>query len=168
MVTDAVPEDITPVETPSLETTSEGLTSRGIRSIQGETQSTSDWVERGIVDVPVAALPEPEGVAGPQDFDHHLTWEDARQTTEQIPQLQQEVNAGKTGDDYSAEDAAAGLDYADGRRRLYDLYYGGNAITVCKDGDQYDIIDGRHRVYAAKALGLETIPARLTEKVATS
>ena len=101
-------------------------------------KAPNDWKDLGIVDVPVADLPSPDGVSSPDDFNHHISWEDAKSATEQLPQLQQEVAAGKTGDDFTAEDQAAGLDYQNGNRRLYDLYYSSyDPVRVDKMGDQY-------------------------------
>jgi hypothetical protein len=143
----------------------------GRQSMRGEHSSTIDsqqlkdvWEDKGVIDVPVADLPDPEGVESPQDFDHHITWEDAQSATKQLPEIQDLVKNGKTGDDFSTEDQAAGLDYAHGKRRVYDLYYGSNPVRLDKDGDHYDIVSGRHRIYAAKELGLSTVPARVKEK----
>lgn len=136
-----------------------------IRSMQGGDADGDDWVDRGIVDVPVKDLPMPEGVSGPEDFNHHISWEDAKSAADRLPGIQEEIKAGKTADDFSAEDLAAGVDYAHGKRGVYDLYYGSDPVKLDKIGDQYDIVSGRHRVYAAKAAGLESIPARVTEKV---
>jgi len=33
------------------------------------------------------------------------------------------------------------------------------------EGDSYEIVNGRHRIYMARELGLETIPARVKEKM---
>lgn len=141
------------------------FTPAGINAIQGISESKGEWVDRGMVDVPVKDLPMPEDVSSPADFDHHISWEDASSATQQLPGIQDQVRNGKTGDDFSAEDQAAGLDYGQGKRRVYDLFYGSDPVTLNKDGDQYDIVSGRHRVYAAKELDLPTIPARLFERV---
>jgi hypothetical protein len=159
--------DDSQIETPA-ETTPEAqepLGPQGIRAVQGEGVSTGEWVDHGIMDVPVQDLPTPDGVSSPADFNHHISWEDARAATEQLPGLQEQVNAGATGDDFSAADDAAGLSYAEGQRRLYDLYYGSDPVYVNKIGDNYDIISGRHRIYAAQALGMESIPVRVKEKM---
>jgi hypothetical protein len=141
------------------------LTPKGIAAMQGDTKAGKDWVERGIVDVPMADLPSPEGVSSPADFDHHIAWQDAQSATKQIPEIQKAVKDGKTGDDFFREDQAANLDYAHGKQRTYDLFYGSDAVKLDKVGDQYTIVSGRHRIFAAKDAGLETIPARVSEKV---
>jgi len=117
------------------------------------------------VDVPVADLPMPEGVNGPDDFGHHISWEDAKSTTELLPEIQQEIKTGKGRDDFHLEDQQHGLEYSKSKERICDLYYGSDPVVLDKVGDQYDIVSGRHRIYAAKHLGLETIPARLKEKI---
>ena len=57
--------------------TSESPKPESIKAIQGETSATSDWKDHGIIDVPVEELPMPENVTNPNDFDHHITWQDA-------------------------------------------------------------------------------------------
>ena len=141
------------------------LSQTGISAVQGETDAQQDWVDQGIMDVKVADLPNPEGVSGPEDFNHHISYEDAVRACEQLPEVQQEVNSGKTGEDYTTEDEAAGLSYPEGKRRVYDLFYSeSDPIKLDKDGDTYDIVSGRHRIYVAKAVGLESVPARVVEK----
>jgi hypothetical protein len=147
-------------------------------SMQGDitttqiTDSTPDtklvkevWEDRGIIDVPVAKLPDPDNIKSPEDFDHHITWKDAQEATLKLPEVQQQVNAGNTRDDFSAEDKINNIDPMHGKTRIYDLYYGSDPVTVDKDGEDYSIEKGRHRIFAAKTLGLETIPARVKEKV---
>ena len=143
----------------------ERLSANGIASAQGEIEKKSDWVDHGIIDVPVTDLPDPENVSSPEDFDHHISWEDAQKATKQLPEIQKEVNQGKTGDDFYDQDQAAGLDHSEGKKRIYDLYYGSDPVKLDKVGDQYDIVSGRHRIFAAKELGLDTIPAHVNEKV---
>jgi hypothetical protein len=173
----------TPKESPDSQDThsvdDSPLTVNGISAIRGETSvkspaesaSTADasdalgFNDLGIVDVPVADLPAPEDVNGPEDFNHHISWEDARSAAEQLPQIQKEMAEGKTADDFADEDAAAGLDWKEGKRRVYDLFYcETDPVRLDKVGDSYSILAGRHRIYAAKTVGLETIPAHVVEK----
>jgi hypothetical protein len=139
--------------------------SPALPNTSSDSANISDWKNLGIVDVPVSALPDPD-VKSSDDFNHNISWEDAKKRTLELPSLQRDVAAGKVGDDFSAEDEAAGRSYTDpeGRRRLFDLYYGSQPIKLAKDGDNYFIDGGNHRIFAAKELGLETIPARVKEK----
>lgn len=151
----------------SIDTSStQELGQEGVQAMQGESDGTSDWQDHGIIDVPVADLPTPENVSSPDDFDHHISWDDAAQRTHELPQLQEEVNGGKTGEDYSKEDEIAGLDYENGSRKLYDLYYGDDPVVLNKVGSDYDITSGRHRIFAAQHEGIDSIPARVKEKMA--
>lgn len=127
-------------------------------------ETKGEWVDRGIQDVPVTDLPSPEDVDGPQDFNHHISYDDAIAATHELQNIKPSVAQGWTGDDFSAADEKAGLDYANGQRRVYDLYYGRDPIRLNKDGSEYHIIDGRHRVYAAKVVGLDTVPAHVIER----
>lgn len=136
-----------------------------ISAIQGNTDGTSDWQDLGIVDVDVRDLPNPENVNGPEDFDHHISYEDAKNACEKLPNIQQKVKEGYSADDFSTEDQKAGLSYSEGQRSVYDLFYSeSDPVRLDKDGNNYDIVSGRHRIYAAKEAGLNTIPARVIEK----
>lgn len=162
---DTTPESKGPAETPAA-APPENLSPKGMAAVQGiEADTSGEWKDLGIVDVPVTDLPMPEGVSGPADFDHHISYEDALSATRQLPEVQAEVNADKTRDDFWAADRAAGLDYAHGKERVYDLYYGSDPVTLSKEDGKYSIESGRHRVYAAKVLGLDSIPARVHEKL---
>ncbi len=122
----------------------------------------------GFVDVPVADLPDPEGVNSPADFDHHISWENAKSAALLLPHMQQEIASGKTGDDFALEDLSAGLDWEHGRKRVYDLFYSPNdPIRLERGSKGYSITSGRHRVYAAKAVGLHTIPAQVINTLAS-
>jgi len=127
-------------------------------------EAQSEWKVPGFVDVPVSNLPNPEGVNSPADFNHHISWENAKSAALLLPQIQQEIASGKTGDDFALEDIAAGLDWEHGRKRVYDLFYSTNEpVRLEKNGCTYSITSGRHRVYVAKAVGLNTIPAQVIE-----
>jgi hypothetical protein len=128
-------------------------------------KGTYDWVDRGMQDTPVDDLPWPEDVNGPEDFNHHITYDDAISATRQLEEIQPSVNRGYTSDDFARLDSEQGLDYSRGQQRIYDLYYGSDPIRLDRDGEDYDIVSGRHRVYAAKVCGLTTVPAHVTEKV---
>ena len=123
------------------------------------------WEDRGIIDVPVADLPQPEGVNGPQDFDHHITYPDAVAASRRLQEMKPQIDGGYKSDDFAALDRKNGLDYANGQQRINDLYYGSDPVTLDKDGDKYDIVGGRHRIFIAREAGYETIPARVREKV---
>lgn len=128
------------------------------------TEGTSEWIDRGIRDVPVDKLPQPEGVSA-DNFDHHIAYEDAVKAAEEYDRMRPLIDQGLTSEDFAAMDRTAGRDWEHGQQRVYDLFHGSNAVHVTKDGDQYDIIDGRHRIFVAKERGSQTMPARVREHV---
>lgn len=143
----------------------EKLKPQGVAAMQGEAgDSASEWKDLGIVDVPVASLPAPEGVNGPQDFNHHIKYDDAISAAKQLPEVEEQMKAGKTKDDLWREDQASVVTYGAGKERVYDLFYGSDPVMLEKVGDNYTILSGRHRIYAAKEVGLKTIPAHVKEK----
>lgn len=127
-------------------------------------EAISEWVDRGIQDVPVADLPQPDGITV-ENFDHHITHQDAVRALEKFEKMRPLLAQGYKSEDFAALDRANGLEYADGQQRIHDLFFGSDPVYVNKDGANYDIISGRHRVFVAKELGIETIPARVKERV---
>ena len=75
-----------------------------------------------------------------------------------------ESGEGDNSDYWAAVDQKARLDYAHGDQRIYEAFYGQDAIRVTWDGSRYDIINGRHRIWLAKHAGLETLPVHLIER----
>ncbi len=123
------------------------------------------WEDRGIINVPVVDLPRPDGINRPQDFNHHISYPDTVRAMDELQQMRPPIEKGYTGDDFALADRANGVDYVNGQQRVYDLFYGNDAIKLDKDGNHYDIVNGRHRIFVAKEKGYDFIPARVTEKV---
>lgn len=116
-----------------------------------------------IQELPVAELPDPEGVQGPQDFNHHITYEDAKLHTQQLNEIVVPwVRAGAVGEDFRALDQSLGKDPHNGYYETYRLFYGNEPIAVGRTSEgSLDITGGRHRIYMAKEQGLQKLPVRL-------
>ena len=71
------------------------------------------------------------------------------------------VRQGADGDDFARLDAERGLAYEHGYRRVYDAFYGNDAIRLERVGDTYQVVNGYHRLFVARELGLATVPARV-------
>lgn len=144
------------------------LTPTGMKSMQGEVDSPApgDWVDRGMQDVPVADLPEPEGVEDANDFEK-ISPEEMKVGLTRLQEMKPVIDSGEGANtDYWREfDRERGLAYPDGYQKVYESFYGQDAIRLDKDGHQYDIINGRHRIFMAKQMGIGTVPARVIEKV---
>lgn len=123
------------------------------------------WINTGIRDVPVSDLPDPEDISGPSDF-QKVSQSKMRVGLERLQQMKSIIDSGEgASSDYWAEfDRKRGLDYAHGYQRIYDAFYGDDAIRVNKDGDEYDVINGRHRIWLAKRMGIRKLPTRVIER----
>ncbi len=71
---------------------------------------------------------------------------------------------GANSDYWAKHDRQQGLDYEHGYQRVYEAFYGNDAVRLNKDGDRYDIVNGRHRVWLAKRMDIGALPARVTER----
>ena len=138
----------------------------GIAAMQGDVAASSDWVDCGIQDVPVADLPAPEGVEDAGDFEK-VSAEDMKAGLTRLQEMKPVIASGEgaTPDYWREFDRQRGLAYPDGYQKVYESFYGQDAIRLDKDGDQYDIVNGRHRIFMAKQMGIDAVPARVIEKV---
>lgn len=124
------------------------------------TAPDGSWLARGIQDVPLGQIVLDDSfVRSAADF-HKVSYE----VMVVWPRLLEEVIRpavwqGADGDDFTALDARAGLDYEHGHRRVYDAFYGGDPVRLEWTGDGYRVVDGYHRLFVARELGLATIPA---------
>lgn len=136
--------------------TGSGLTSEG----------TGQWAERGIQDVELASALEDLAIRGPEDF-QKVTMAEMRTGLEKLQKMLPEIKSGKgTDKEYWHQlDQQQGLDYANGYQRIYESFYGHDAIRLTKIGNGYDITNGRHRIWLAKQMGIKTLPANVIEKV---
>lgn len=71
------------------------------------------------------------------------------------------VAQGADGDYFARLDDAQGLSGADSYKNIYDVFYGANCIALDQVGNTYHVINGYHRLFIAKQLGITTIPARI-------
>lgn len=120
-------------------------------------------------EVAVKDLPETTDVRGAQDFNHHITYADAKLHTEQLNEVVLPwVRAGAVSDDFRALDQRLGRTNPDGLNNngyyeTYQLFYGNQPIIVGKSGEgTFDVVGGRHRIYMAKELGLQSIPVHIS------
>ncbi|MCL4488664.1 MAG: hypothetical protein M1570_11115 [Chloroflexi bacterium] len=132
------------------------LASTGLAAAPG----SSPWVCEGIQSVSVDAISLADSpVTGLADF-HKVS---AQEMTEGLAKLQNVVMPaiaqGADADYFSQLDASQGLDYASGYRRIYDAFYGQGAIVLNKVGNQYQVVNGYHRLFLADQLGMKNLPA---------
>ena len=130
-----------------------------------EQPGRSEWVDAGVQEVPVADLPEPDDIRDENDF-RKVSEGEMRAGLERLQEMRPAIESGEgSNSDYWARfDEQRGLDYEHGYRRIYDAFYGHDAIRLARDGDRYDIINGRHRIWLAQRMGIGTLPARVIER----
>ncbi len=74
------------------------------------------------------------------------------------------VAQGADGDYFSQLDATLGHDYAHGYRRIYDAFYGQDCIKLEQVGDRFIVINGYHRLFVARKLGITALPAQIVKR----
>lgn len=139
-----------------------------IQSIQEQPddRSESKWVDCGIQEVPVNQIDTSDmtHVNTPDDF-NKVSYEEMKDGFHKLDTVvRPEVEKGTTGDTFYELDKKQNLDYANGYQRVYDAFYGGDAIQLEKDGDDYQVINGAHRLYVAEQLGVRSVPAHVRER----
>jgi len=145
---------------PSLEATASG-------SLGGYTSASfsKKWIDNKIQVIDVAKLPEPDGITGPDDF-KKISETKMRRGIEQWIEMKPVIESGEgASSDYWANiDNEKGLSFVDGYQQVYEAFYGQDCIRIDKVGDTYDIINGRHRIWLAKRMGITELPMQIVEK----
>lgn len=101
-------------------------------------------------------------VNGPEDFRHMdvATAEWACETVDSV--IIPSVRQGHGRDYFERRDAAEGRSENRSLARLYDTTFGSNAVTLsASGGGRYEVIGGYHRIWMARRLGVNSIPARV-------
>jgi uncharacterized protein YoxC len=126
------------------------------------------WFDRGIQNVRLAELPNPEGIHSSDDFkkvSQAVMQAGIQRLQEMLPII--ERGEGQNTDYWAQVDQRQGLTYEHGYQRIYEAFYGDSAIKLERIGNQYTITNGRHRLWLAKQMGIEMLPAQVTERQAT-
>jgi hypothetical protein len=137
------------------------------RHSQSHTAGTSQMAykreDHGIVNITVSDLPEPD-LKGEKDF-KKVSVDDMRNGLAKLQTIQASMQEGRgiDADYWSQIDEQEGLSYQDGYRNIYDAFYGESHVHIEKVDGKYDIINGRHRVWLAKRMGITHLPARVIE-----
>jgi hypothetical protein len=124
-----------------------------------------DWVDRGVIDVDVRKINlSDSSVHGPEDF-KKVSHEDMVNGFNKLEnEVRPAVRSGADKDYFFQSDQANQLEYKDGHQRIYESFYGQDSIRLNRVGDNYEVVNGYHRLYVAKELNIQTIPARVVEK----
>jgi hypothetical protein len=132
---------------------------------EGEPSKNGEWIDKGIQNVPVRKIDTSDSsVKGMDDFKKVPHSEVVRGFHALETEVRPAVEKGAKSDDFRSMDQRRGLEYPQGSQKIYESFYGQNAIRLEKNGDIYKVINGYHRLYVANELKIPTVPARVIEK----
>ena len=139
----------------------------------GDAKKHQEWKDKGIRMVPVADLPdpaefdpsEPGAVFSEKDF-HKTTKQEMEEEFIRLEAMKPYIESGEGAnpDFWKRIDQKQGLDSQNGYHRVYEAFYGNSAIKVSRDGSEYEINNGHHRIWVAKRIGIEELPVQLKVK----
>ena len=72
---------------------------------------------------------------------------------------------GSRKDFFRQMDLDLGHDYAHGYLKIYEVFYGDEAIVLSKIKDTYSVTNGYHRLFVARLLNIKAIPARVVQRL---
>jgi hypothetical protein len=123
-----------------------------------------EWVDRGVTAVEVAAIP-PQSEIQPGDF-RKVSEATMRQGLLRLQEMRPaiESGAGANVDYWRQKDASLKLAYEDGYQRVYEAFYGHDAIRVEQEGATFTVVNGRHRLHLAQEMGIGSLPMRVVER----
>lgn len=157
-------DEFNEIETPELDAEEHSTSLDGLDALNNEA-SDSTMIDRGFQDVQVANLPQSDDLKDASDW-HKVTQDEMRDGIGRLQEMRPAIKSGVgANSDYWYEfDQQHGLSYEHGYQRVYDSFYrDSDAIRLEKHGDRYDVINGRHRIWLAKEMGIDTLPAHVIE-----
>jgi hypothetical protein len=122
--------------------------------------------DEAVIFVPISQIDmsrDMDHVKGPGDF-HKTSYEEMVAGFRKLQEVvQPAVEKGHDVDYFREMDQELGLDYEHGYQRIYEAFYGDSSIRLEKIGNVYRIINGAHRLWVAKRLNIQNVPARVVE-----
>jgi hypothetical protein len=122
------------------------------------------WAEAPVQSVEVSMLPEIDDIHGPEDF-QKVSVKEMEAGFEKLKEIMPmvELGAGTSSEFWRQKDQELGFVYENGYQKIYEVFYGSGAIKVAKYNNNYDIISGRHRIWLARKLGINTLPIKILD-----
>lgn len=121
-----------------------------------------EWVDMGIQTVELDRIHLSDSpVNGTGDFNKVSAQEMEEGLRKLLDVVMPAVAQGADGEYFSRLDGDHGLGYAEGYRRIYDAFYGHGCIRLNQMGDGYLVVNGYHRLFVARQLGIKALPARV-------
>lgn len=146
----------------------QGVEAASLESKVGRTENVSRGsdVPPDIEYVPVDRINNPE-IQGVADFRSPAEHASYCREAEMLKQMQPAIDQGAGPDTWDAWDRQHQIGhftpngYTRGYTDVYQGYYKQDTIAVEPRGDRYEILNGRHRVCAAREVNLKSVPARV-------
>lgn len=135
----------------------------GLGADSGASNSSPPGVPNGIVMVPLSMIEDADtAVTGEESFGkgystRDLAWAHNALIDVVLPTLAQ----GGTLDTLTARDVAEGRVGARSYADTYSGFFGTSSIALDQTPNGYQVTNGYHRIWVARELGLETVPARV-------
>lgn len=148
-------------------TTAQSLATNTLNGLAANEQSldSDQWVGTWTNNFDLSNLPSPEDIEGASDF-RKVKFDEMKDGLSKLQEMKPiiEQGVGNSKDYWANIDNEKGLDYPNGYQRVYEAFYGNEPIRVIKNGNNYEITNGRHRIWSAKKLGIKTLPLMLVER----
>jgi hypothetical protein len=136
------------------------------RSATASTATSHAWEslgDAGHVLVPLASIDDADSaVTGAQSFEH-LSYGDATAALARLPVVLDAVRTGDARSVLAAIDTTQGLSgSAASYVRTFEGFFGSTSIELRRQpGRALEVVNGYHRIWAARAAGMSSIPARV-------
>jgi len=128
---------------------------------RAEQPQKGHWQDIGIQEVPLSQIDLSDSPVHSQGDFHKVSYDDMAHGLRTLEGMKPEIARGANADYFADQDRRAGLPYPYGRQRIYEAFYGQEAIRLNQQGNRYTVVNGYHRLCVAKDLGLQTVPARV-------
>ena len=118
------------------------------------------WTKKGIKDVSIDQIDVSQSnIKGPDDFTK-VTYEEVKEGFKKLTDVvQPAVGSGADEAYFSQLDDDKGLKPQQGYLAVYNAFYGTTAIKLDRVGEKFVPVNGSHRLFVARELGLKTVPA---------
>lgn len=126
--------------------------------------SQAGWLERGIHYIEIDTIPLPADID--EASFSKVPLEQMRNGIAMIQEMRGTIEreVGASGDYWRAMDRLRGLGHRFGYEGAWEAFYGSDVVRVEKDGDRYNVVSGRHRIWLAKKMGVKWLPISLVER----
>ena len=148
-----------PLETPSEQSECAS------EDVETTTGGRAQWIDTGMHDVPLESIDVSDSSVHSESGFQKVSHEEMVRGFQDLErEVRPAVEQGADGEHFRSLDEQHGLDYQHGCHKVYEAFYGSDAIRLNKVGDSYEVVNGYHRLYVAEELGLDTVPARVIEQ----